>query len=485
MELENSDVAAERAVLGGIFQHGSDAFIDVSDIIGPNTMTIDIHNVFYRCFSHILKDTTDVKLDLASVYSAASSLGLTSIIEKPEERKLLRGIMNFKIELANVRKMAAKIRKLEIARMLRQQLSKAGKTLSDISGEEPLSQILGIAENSIFDFTSLINESQSEGPQLISTGLDEYIKYLANNPAETVGVSTGMPYYDRAIGGGIRMKTVNVVGARPKAGKTMMADNVALHIAGKLKIPVINLDTEMSKEDHWHRMIANLSGVIIDDIETGKFAKEIKKKKAVIEAIAKLKDMPYHYLSIAGQSFEDTISNLRRWRKKVGNGHAVVIYDYLKLMSSEGISKDLKEYQLLGFQMTALHNFMVKYDTGSLAFIQLNRDGIEKEDTSVASGSDRIIWLCSNFSVYKKLTALELSEHIAAGIPKEKGGNRKLIPIVSRHGAGLEEDDYICLQSHYHLGRITELGTRKSLENTGNRNDGQIIDGDESGNPQF
>ena len=88
----------------------------------------------------------------------------------------------------------------------------------------------------------------------------------------------------------------------------------------------------------------------------------------------------------------------------------VIVYDYLKLMDSQGISQDLKEYQVLGFMMTSLHNFAVRYKVPILGFIQLNRDGITKETTDTASGSDRIIWLCSNFSIFKRKSDEEIAD---------------------------------------------------------------------------
>jgi len=58
------------------------------------------------------------------------------------------------------------------------------------------------------------------------------------------GIPTGFPRYDSCIGGGFRRGTVNVVGARPKVGKSTFCLNVAKNVsfAG---IPVLYLDTEM------------------------------------------------------------------------------------------------------------------------------------------------------------------------------------------------------------------------------------------------
>lgn len=92
---------------------------------------------------------------------------------------------------------------------------------------------------------------------------------------------------------------MNVIGARPKTGKTLLADNMGIHIA-KQGVPVLNLDTEMRKEDHQHRMIAMLSGVAINDIETGKFAESPLQKQKVMDAAQEVKEIPYYFKSIGG-----------------------------------------------------------------------------------------------------------------------------------------------------------------------------------------
>lgn len=461
---ELGDVAAERGVLAGIFQYGNETYTEIADIVTPNSFTFESNQIIFKCLVHLLENKGLQNIDVASVWSAANDLGYSVLLNKPDERNYLRALNNFPIKKENVRKLAGKIRKLEIARQLQTQLDVAKAELKNITGDEPIDHILGLAENPVAEFTSKLSNGQGEGPQLIGNGIDEYIKYVSGNQRDMVGISTGYKYYDMAIGGGLRRKTVNLIGARPKIGKTMLADNIALHIAGKTGIPVLNLDTEMSQEDHWNRMIANLAEVKIQDIETGKFANNSFQAKKVQDAVNKLRRMPYFYKSIAGLPFEETVAHMRRWvTKEVGleaSGKAkpcVIIYDYLKLMDSAGLGKNLQEYQLLGFQMTGLHNFMVRYDVACLAFIQLNRDGITREDTDVASGSDRLIWLCSNFSLYKKKGEEEIKEDNGKNVRY----NRKLVPLIARHGGGLDDDDYINMTMQGEFARITEGKTRK------------------------
>ena len=129
-------------------------------------------------------------------------------------------------------------------------------------------------------------------------------------------------------------------------------------------------------------------------------------------------------------------------------------------MGSEGISSSMQEYQVLGFQITQLHNFMVKYDVPCLSFVQLNRDGITKESTDVVSGSDRLIWLCTSFSIFKMKSEEEVAED------KVENGNRKLVPVVSRHGEGLDDGDYVSMKMFGKIGRLEEGMTRNELHNS-------------------
>jgi hypothetical protein len=101
----------------------------------------------------------------------------------------------------------------------------------------------------------------------------------------------------------------------------------------------------------------------------------------------------------------------------------------------------------------------------------LNRDGITKESTDTASGSDRIIWLCSNFTIFKRKSDEEIAED------GQDAGNRKLVPLISRHGGGLDDNDYINCHMKGWCAKITEGKTRLELMSGSNKQkDGFIVD---------
>jgi len=251
-------------------------------------------------------------------------------------------------------------------------------------------------------------------------------------------------------------------------GKSVFADEVAMYVTGN-NVPVLMIDTEMSKEDHYARMLANMSEVSLGEIETGSFAEDNFKAEKIMNSGKQIKNRPYYYVSVAGQKFENILAIIRKWIfQHVGfdeNGRTndcLVVYDYFKLMNSANINGNMQEFQALGFLISDLHNLCVKYDFPVLSFVQLNRDGISKESTDVISGSDRLVWLCTNFTLFKTKSEEEQADDISAG--NSYAFNRKLVPIVARHGGCLEEGDYINVYMQGQYAKLKEGPTRNNLQ---------------------
>jgi hypothetical protein len=154
---------------------------------------------------------------------------------------------------------------------------------------------------------------------------------------------------------------------------------------------------------------------------------------------------------------QSVTSIVRRWlSKSVGFNEfgkanpCLVIYDYLKLMSSDDLKSQMQEFQMLGFLISAFHNFAVKWSLPILATVQLNRDGVEKEGGEFIAGSDRILWLCSNFTILKPKIQSDLLEDPPAN------GTMKLVVTDTRFGPGLEFGEYINVYQKLERGLFEE-----------------------------
>ncbi len=315
-----------------------------------------------------------------------------------------------------------------------------------VTGAESLSEIVGVAESRIIDFSNNLSANKNEGIIRITDGIDEWVEYVESNPVDVLGLPIGMPIYDR-LTGGIRRKSVSIIAARPGQGKSLLACKAGLNITYKHKFPILYLDSEMNKESHWSRILAIISGATITEVETGKYVHNEMKRNKVRKAIEMLKKMQFYYINIANCSFEEIMSYARRWvLKDVGRtggvtNECLMIYDYFKLMDDNDLNK-MSETQRIGFQLMAVNDFAIKYDIGVLAFAQLGRGG------DIAD-SDRILRYASSVAIVSPKSQEEIAE------TGPMAGNKKLVITKARYGMD-NENDYINIHHERETGRFTE-----------------------------
>ena len=237
---------------------------------------------------------------------------------------------------------------------------------------------------------------------------------------------------------------------------SMFCLNVAYH-AAKTDIPVLLLDTELNRQTQMNRLAALASNVELNRIETGQFGSVPEEREAVLSVREPIESLPITYCSIAGQSLRCVLSLARRWlMRNVGLDDAgqakpcLLIYDYIKLMNADDLKGNISEFQILGFLLTELHNWALRWGLPILATVQLNRDGVEKEGGQVIAGSDRILWLCSSFTILKR----KLKEELAEDPPAH--GTHKLVVTDTRYGPAMEPTDYINVKSQLKCARFVE-----------------------------
>ena len=73
-----NDAAAERAVLSGVCQYGSEAFVDVDDVISSSSFVYESNQIIYKCLSKVLESSNQV--DVSSILSAATEINFLEIL---------------------------------------------------------------------------------------------------------------------------------------------------------------------------------------------------------------------------------------------------------------------------------------------------------------------------------------------------------------------------------------------------------------------
>lgn len=448
-----NNIDAERSVLGCLIKYGDSVFYDINAFVKDLCFTRPEHVLLYSVISKLIDKDKLQKLDAQCILNEClqkdrASVGKYQLIEYINE------LSDLQVVQENAEHFAKIVARLALLRELNNNLGYAQEEIKNSGADRPILEIVASAERRFHDFTNKL-VSHTEDTQDIPSVVDGVIDYYAQARPTHMGIPTGFPLYDKALGGGIRGPGISLIGARSKGGKSFLGITIGKNVTS-LGIPVLYLDTEMSKEILITRLIASIAGFDINDIEKGVFATNPEQSRIMDEAKEVLKKLPLKYHNISGFAHSQTISVIRRWvNNHVGfdeNGNlkpALVILDYIKTMDIREF-KNIQEYQYLGQYMTDLHNFCVPYKLPVLAFVQLNRDGIDREDSGAVSGSDRLIWLCTSFSILKKKTD---EDFVTDPITN---GDRKILVKDTRFGEGLENNEYINIKTDLSKGIITE-----------------------------
>ena len=443
----------EKMILHGIIANGKEQYCETVDILSEKTFDVFENKIIYGACKSLFDKGLDI--NATAVISTAKDMGL-------DKDNLLDILSAPAPKLAEARNLANKLKNRAIIKESATLHRAAIDKLSQMSASETINEIIGVSEKALFDLISKFSNSNDDIVKMGNIARD-LVKYWGENPAENVGLPTPWPRFNKSIGGGMRTG-VTLVGARSGKGKSLIAIITAIFLSN-LGVPVLILDTEMEYKDVLPRMLANISEVSINKIESGSFNQSDFEKKAVEGAVKQIEDSPLYYKTIAGKSFDEIMSTVRRWiystvgiNKEGRANQCLVIYDYFKIMDAGDIG-DMAEFQAMGFQISKLTDFCKTYDFPCLSFVQLNRDGVAKEGTDVIAQSDRLLWLCNSFSIFKEKSEEDMEAH------GWNNGNRKLITLKSRYGGEAQSSkDHISMQFKGDISSLKEVIEKENNE---------------------
>lgn len=443
------DLIAERAVLS-IICNDPKKFLDVSDLLQKSDFSGSTNAMVYHSFEIAFTNDPD-NIDKFTLRNTAIEVGYNNFDEVTNKGEYIEALFLQKVNKKNLAKCSRRVKDLSLKRKLLREVESAHEDIrtSEKDGKSAI-ELVSSVENKI---TGFINELDNRNEiTILGEGFIDLANERADSPKDIVGLPTGLQRFDLAIGGGLRRGSVTLVGARPKNFKSGLALNIARNLSVEgiyhgIQVPTLLLDTELQKDYQMLRLGASMSEIPINLIETGKWSANKAMVQAVRGANERIMEAPLYHIYVGGFSIERILSTVRYWLTKyVGRGadgkfnDCLVIYDYIKLMDQRELGRDVKEHQVLGFHMTALHDFITRFDIPLLCMCQLNRDGSDSDDETVVAGADRLLWFASNFSILRR----KKREEVETDGPE--AGNMRLKTLMTRYGPGMDSDDYLNLK---------------------------------------
>ena len=152
-----------------------------------------------------------------------------------------------------------------------------------------------------------------------------------NNPMGIIGLPTGFTGLDN-ITHGLHPGHLIILAARPSMGKTLLAMNIAEHVAIHEKKPIVIFSLEMNKEELLERSLSSVGNVDQDSIKKGSLSASDWEK--ISSLLPKYSNTKFFIEDYSGLRISDIRAKCRRIKREYGL--SLVVVDYLTLVSGDG-----------------------------------------------------------------------------------------------------------------------------------------------------
>lgn len=240
----------------------------------------------------------------------------------------------------------------------------------DFIAKEELTTIETMTSNLVAGLTAE-GDDLSVAPDL-SDSVDKAMVDIRAAQAGSFGIRTGLEKLDAHLRG-LKPGRLHIVAGRPAMGKTAFGVTVAVNaaLAGKR---VLFFSIEMGESDLTQRILARLSGVSVDAMNTPHLLTDEQNSK-ISEAAGKIRYLPLRVEHRQFLTAATVMSMARRFKRK--HGLDLLMIDYLGLMQADD-KKALKVHQIEEIT-TGLKRTANALSIPVVLLAQLNR-GVELRD---------------------------------------------------------------------------------------------------------
>ena len=268
-----------------------------------------------------------------------------------------------------------KVRALAIKRKFIDKMQGIMNTAFEVNDDA--STLLDEAHSSVFQLMGEVDSNSKAvdvySPEDMAVRGYKNAKARFEDPEGESGYQTGFPLLDRYMK---RLRDVNCIAASTGVGKTGLSLNIALNLAVE-EVPVLYINLEMNIDEIITRVLAILSGVEIDKIDTGDYGNTPEEFKLVARFAEKLEHSTLYMTDNTPKNINHITSLIHKYHAK--HGIKVVVVDYIGHIRNDKLAfKENAKRISLGRYNQMLKHICTTLGIKLIVVAQMNRDG-EKE----------------------------------------------------------------------------------------------------------
>jgi replicative DNA helicase len=367
---------AEKGILGSIMLDKS-SVSKVADFLSPKDFYRQKHQKIYQACLDLFQRSEPI-----DVLSVSNRLEEMKDLENIGGSSYLTELINFVPTPSHALSYAKKVYH---KRVLRDLISASHEIASlGYNEKEGLENLLDEAEKRIFNIAQRnLTRSFVSVKDRLDDAFDR-LEDLSKQGAGLRGVSTGFNGLDNILAG-LQKSDLIILAARPSMGKSALGLNFALNAALKSQVPVGVFSMEMSKDQIIDRFIANIAGVDLWRLRTGKLSHEgVNNDFAKIQqALGVLSEAPV----FVDDTFSTTVLQMKSMARRLQaeKGLGLIVVDYLQLM--EPLDSQASPVQQVSENSRALKGLARELNVPVLVLSQLSR-AVERRSPKIPQLSD-------------------------------------------------------------------------------------------------
>lgn len=367
------DTELERQVLGALLVR-PELLVQVSSIIREEDFFLESHKLLYSTM-----------LEMSVQGQAVDAI---QVSQKLKDRALLQSVGDAATILSLAENVLTPASAPVIARRIktiatRRDLILTVREIEELAGapQEDENLFLKSVSDRILKIT---NRSSSEGivhVRDIKNDFSRYIEGLVKAKGGITGLETGYTEFDN-LTTGLKGGELIVLAARPGAGKTTLAMNMAGNIAVKNGNPVLIFSMEMGRMELLMRMLCSYTQMNLGDLKKGIIPRN--RSEQVLNGIDRITSSPISIDDSGTSDIWDIITMTRRLGAELeqrGQKLGLVIVDYLQLVADPEAKKHGRQNEVASVSRS-MKQLARMVDVPIIAVSQMNRSVEQRKGDS-------------------------------------------------------------------------------------------------------
>jgi replicative DNA helicase len=360
-------IEAEQSVLGGLMLNNK-LYFELADKLAEADFYRADHQLVYRGIGELIG--ANKPCDFVTLSEHLRHQGR---LDDAGGVAYLGSLAVDTYSIANVIAYAEIVRERSVLRSL----IAAGADIADLGYRpdgRPPAELVDEAEQQVFAIRERGARGRSayEPIGALLERVEQRIELLRNNPGALAGLGTGFVELDKRTNG-FHPSDLIIIAARPGAGKTSLAMNIAEHVAIEKKIPVAVFSMEMSAEQLTQRVVASFGRVELGKLRSGQL--EDADYSRLVSADSFIREAPMYIDETGALSPLELRARARRLASQ--HGIKLIVVDYIQLMQVPG-NKDNRTNEIAEISRN-LKALAKELAVPIIALSQLNRS-LESRD---------------------------------------------------------------------------------------------------------